>query len=105
MDFLPLSGASSWSVNPQDHVVFVVDDDRRICEALAELLSSFDLHVVTFNSAAQYLAHPKPDIPACLVLDMQLPDINGLDLLSQAGHRPLPPIVLITGHCDITPSV
>src|SRR5690348_10676731 len=92
-------------MNPQDHVVFIVDDDRRICEALAELLSTFDLHAVTFTSAAQYLAHPKPDIPACLVLDVQLPDINGLDLLSQAGQQPLPPIVFITGHGDIPTSV
>ncbi len=92
-------------MNPQDHVVFIVDDDRRICEALAELLSTFDLHVVTFSSAAQYLAHPKPDIPACLVLDLQLPDINGLDLLSQAGQQPLPQIVFITGHGDIPTSV
>ena len=73
-------------MNPQDHVVFVVDDDRRICEALAELLSTYDLHVVTFGSAAEYLASSKPDIPACLVLDVQLPDINGLDLLKQPGQ-------------------
>ena len=105
MDFLPLSGASSSCVNPQHQVVFIVDDDQRICEALAELLSTFDLHVVTFNSAAQYLAHPKPDTPACLVLDVQLPDINGLDLLSQAGQHSLPRIVFITGHGDIPTSV
>jgi FixJ family two-component response regulator len=92
-------------VNPQDHVVFVVDDDRRICEALAELLSTYNLHVVTFGSAAQYLASLKPDIPACLVLDVQLPDINGLDLRSQPGQRPLPQIVFITGHGDIPTSV
>ena len=92
-------------MNPQDHVVFVVDDDRRICEALTELLSTFDLNVVTFGSAAEYLAYPKPDAPACLVLDVQLPDINGLDLLSQAGQRPHPQIVFITGHGDIPTSV
>jgi FixJ family two-component response regulator len=92
-------------VNPQDHVVFVVDDDRRICGALAELLSTYDLHVVTFGSAAEYLASSKPDIPACLVLDVQLPDINGLDLLKQPGQRPLPQIVFITGHGDIPTSV
>jgi len=92
-------------VNRQDHVVFVVDDDRRICEALAELLSTYDLHVVTFGSAAEYLASSKPDIPACLVLDVQLPDINGLDLLKQPGQRPLPQIVFITGHGDIPTSV
>jgi len=92
-------------VNPQDHVVFIVDDDRRIREALTELLSTFNLHVVTFGSAAEYLAYPKPDVPACLVLDVQLPDINGLDLLSQAGQRPHPQIVFITGHGDIPTSV
>jgi FixJ family two-component response regulator len=92
-------------VNPQDHVVFVVDDDRRICEALAGLLSTYDLHVVTFGSAAEYLASSKPDIPACLVLDVQLPDINGLDLLKHPGQRPLPQIVFITGHGDIPTSV
>jgi FixJ family two-component response regulator len=48
-------------VDPPDHIVFVVDDDRRSCEALSELLSSFDMHAVTFSSAAGYLAHPKPD--------------------------------------------
>jgi FixJ family two-component response regulator len=92
-------------VNPQHHVVFVVDDDQRLCEALADLLSTFDLDVVTFGSAAQYLAYPKPDIPACLVLDVHLPDINGLDLLSQAGHLSLPQIVFITGNGDIPSSV
>ena len=100
-----MSSASFSRVNPQDHVVFVVDDDRRICEALAELLSTYDLHVVTFGSAAEYLASSKPDIPACLVLDVQLPDINCLDLLKQPGQRPLPQIVFITGHGDIPTSV
>jgi len=92
-------------VNPQDHIVFVVDDDRRICEALTELLSTFDLQVVTFGSAAEYVAYPKPDVPACLVLDVHLPDINGLDLLQQAEQRAHPHIVFITGHGDIPTSV
>lgn len=92
-------------MNPQDQVVFVVDDDRRICEALSELLSSFDLQVVTFSSAAEYIAYPKPDVPACLVLDVELPDINGLDLQSQTGQGNHPPIVFITGHGDIPTSV
>jgi FixJ family two-component response regulator len=92
-------------VNPQDHIVFVVDDDRRICEALSELLSTFDLHVVTFGSAAEYIAYPKPDLPACLVLDVELPDINGLDLQRQPGQENHPQIVFITGHGDIPTSV
>jgi FixJ family two-component response regulator len=92
-------------VNPQDHIVFVVDDDRRICEALSDLLSSFDLHAVTFSSAAEYIAYPKPDVPACLILDLELPDINGLDLQRQVMHGNHAPIVFITGHGDIPSSV
>jgi FixJ family two-component response regulator len=70
----------------QDHIVFVVDDDHRIREALSELLLSFDLRAVTFGSAAEYMACPKPKVPSCLVLDVQLPDINGLELQTQCGR-------------------
>src|SRR5262245_33238618 len=89
----------------RDHIVFIVDDDRRIREALSELLSSFDMCAVTFGSAAEYLAYPKPDVPACLVLDVELPDINGLDLQSQIAQGDHPQIVFITGHGDIPSSV
>ena len=89
----------------QDHIVLVVDDDRRICEALTDLLSTYDLQVVTFGSAAEYNAFPKPDVPACLLLDVELPDVNGLDLLDQTGERPHPHVVFITGHGDIPTSV
>jgi FixJ family two-component response regulator len=92
-------------VGPQDHVVYIVDDDRRIGEALTLLLSSFDMHAVTFGSAAEYMAYPKRDIPACLVLDVELPDINGLDLQSQMAQGNHPKIVFITGHGDIPSSV
>jgi FixJ family two-component response regulator len=93
------------SVGPQDHVVFIVDDDRRIREALSELLSSFDMHAVAFGSAAEYMAYPKPDVPACLVLDVELPDINGLDLQGLLAGGSHPQIVFITGHGDIPSSV
>jgi FixJ family two-component response regulator len=96
-------------MNSPDHVVFIVDDDRRIGEALSALLSSFDMHAIAFGSAAEYMAYPKPDVPACLVLDVQLPDINGLDLQGQLAHGPefghAPHIVFITGHGDIPSSV
>ena len=92
-------------MNPHDPIVFIVDDDRRICEALSELLSTFDLHVVTFGSAAEYIAYPKPDVPSCLILDVELPDINGLDLQSQTAQGDHPQIVFITGHGDIPSSV
>src|SRR3984893_8484834 len=92
-------------MNPADQIVFIVDDDRRICESLSELLSTFDLHAVTFGSAAEYIAYPKPDVPACLILDVELPDINGLDLQSQSAQGNHPQIVFITGHGDIPTSV
>ncbi|MBK6739336.1 MAG: response regulator transcription factor [Haliea sp.] len=88
-----------------DQIIFVVDDDPRICEALSDLLSTFDLQVVTFGSAAEYMAYPRPDVPACLILDLDLPDINGLDLQSQIAEANRPQIVFITGHGDIPASV
>lgn len=88
-----------------DRIVFIVDDDRRICEALTTLLSSFDMHAVAFGSAAEYMAYPKPDVPACLLLDVELPDINGLDLQSRMAQADHPHIVFITGHGDIPSSV
>jgi FixJ family two-component response regulator len=90
---------------PRDDLVFIVDDDRRIREALTELLSSFDLRAVAFGSAAEYVAYPKPDVPACLVLDVGLPDINGLDLQSRMAQDDHPPIVFITGQADVPSSV
>jgi Response regulator len=88
-----------------DHIIFIVDDDRRVRESLIELLSSFDMHAVSFGSAAEYIASPKPDLPACLVLDVQLPDINGLELQTEIAQSDDVPIVFITAHGDIPSSV
>lgn len=92
-------------MDPQDHIVFIVDDDNRIRESLLELLASHDMRAVAFGSAAEYLAYAKPELPACLVLDVQLPDINGLDLQGQIAAGNHPPIVFVTGHGDIPSSV
>ena len=92
-------------MNPQDSIVFVVDDDERICEAVSTLLSTYDLRAVAFRSAAEYIAYPKPDRPSCLILDVELPDINGLDFQRQTAQDDHPPIVFITGHGDIPKSV
>jgi FixJ family two-component response regulator len=92
-------------LNPQDPIVFIVDDDPRICETLSELLSTFDLRTVSFGTAAGYLAYPKPEVPACVILDVELPDINGLDLQSRTAEEGSTPIVFITGHGDIPTSV
>jgi FixJ family two-component response regulator len=88
-----------------DQIVFVVDDDERIREALSELLASHDMPAIAFASASEYLAAPKPDLPACLVLDVELPDINGLDFQNQLASDNHPPIVFITGHGTIPSSV
>lgn len=88
-----------------DHVVFIVDDDRRIRESLTELLASHEMHAVAFGSAAEYMAYPQPDLPACLILDVELPDINGLELQRQITQGHHPHIVFITGHGDIPSSV
>jgi FixJ family two-component response regulator len=88
-----------------EHIVFIVDDDRSIRESLLALLSSFDIHAIAFGSAAEYLAYPKPAVPACLILDVELPDLNGLELQSRIAHGHHPHIVFITGHGDIPSSV
>jgi FixJ family two-component response regulator len=86
-------------------VVFVVDDDARVRDALSSLLASAGLDVAVFGSAAEFLEADKPDAPACLVLDLELPDINGLELQKELAEREAPPIVFITGHGDIPSSV
>ena len=88
-----------------DHIVLIVDDDRRIRESLTALLSSFDMQAIAFGSAAEYLAYPKPEVPACLILDVELPDLNGLELQSRIAEGHHPHIVFITGHGDIPSSV
>jgi FixJ family two-component response regulator len=86
-------------------VVFVVDDDARVRDALSSLLPSAGLDVAVFGSAAEFLEADKPHGPACLLLDLELPDINGLELQKELSEREAPPIVFITGHGDIPSSV
>lgn len=88
-----------------DHIVLVVDDDFRVREALCDLLTSLSFNAATFGSAGEYCAFQRPDVPACLILDVQLPDINGLDLQCQIAQVNHPPIVFLTGHGDIPSSV
>ena len=89
-----------------DAVVYIVDDDDAICQALARLIRSVGLRAATFPSAEDFLAHGVTDDPACLVLDMLLPGPSGLDLqtlLSQAGRDI--PIIFISGCGDVPTSV
>lgn len=87
-------------------VVFVVDDDASVREALARLIRSAGLRVEAFASAEEFLSCPRADAPACLVLDVRLPDLSGLDLQRQmADANNEIPIVFITGHGDIPTTV
>jgi FixJ family two-component response regulator len=88
-----------------DHMVFIVDDDVSIREALSELLASHGMRSVAFGSAGDYIRADKPDVPSCLILDVELPDISGLELQEQIGAGDHPPIVFITGYGDIPSSV
>ena len=87
-------------------IVFVVDDTLAVREAVTSLLGSVGLRVQTFGSARDFLGHPRPDAPACLVLDVRLPGLSGLDLQRElADIGSTIPIVFISGHADISISV
>jgi len=87
-------------------IVFVVDDTLAVREAITSLLASVGLRVQTFGSARDFLGHPRPDAPACLVLDVRLPGLSGLDLQRELAHiGSAIPIVFISGHPDIPISV
>src|SRR6266704_2196776 len=86
--------------------VFVVDDDPSIREALSSLIRSVKLRVETFSSAQEFLRHDRPDAPACLVLDVRLPGLDGLELQQQLIRDQVHlPIIFMTGHGDIPMSV
>jgi FixJ family two-component response regulator len=93
------------SQRPPDHFVYVVDDDPRVREALGDLLASCGYNAQTFASAAEFFAAPQQSVAGCLILDVELPDINGLDLQKQLAGEAHPPIVFITGRGNISSSV
>ena len=89
-----------------DPIVFVVDDDAAIRDAVRKLISSVGLRVETFGSTREFLNAKRPVAPACLVLDVRLPDVSGLEFqrdLAQANIQL--PIIFITGHADIPMTV
>ena len=89
-----------------DSVVFVVDDDLSVREAIQSLIRSVGLHVETYGSARDFLRSKRPDVPGCLVLDVRLPGLSGLDLQRALAEADVQiPIIFITGHGDIPMSV
>jgi FixJ family two-component response regulator len=89
-----------------DAVVAIVDDDPSVREGLQSLIRSAGWRAETFASAQEFLARPSADIPACLILDLQLPGLSGLDLQKRMAEVGLDiPIVFLTGHGNIPASV
>jgi len=87
-------------------IVFVVDDDISVRESLASLICFAGWHPKTFASAQEFLSHPRVFVPSCLVLDVTLPDLDGLDLQKRiATDRADMPIIFITGHGDVPMTV
>ena len=93
-------------MNPEEPIVFAVDDDASMREALSRLFRSTGLRAQIFASAQEFLRFKRPDTPACLVLDVRLPGLSGLDLQRELAATGLAiPIIFITGHGDIPMSV
>jgi FixJ family two-component response regulator len=86
--------------------VFIVDDDRDVRESLQELLESVGLHSKSFGTAREFLSSPRSDGPSCLILDVRLPGISGLDLQHELKRGKVSiPIIFLTAHADVPMSV
>ena len=93
-------------MNEPDPIVFVIDDDAMIRDGTHSLIKSIGLRVETFASAGDFMLAKRPDAPSCLVLDVRMPGLNGLDLQRQLSEANIQiPIIFITGHGDIPMSV
>src|ERR1700680_2606850 len=86
--------------------VFIVDDDRDVRESLQELLESVGLQSKSFGSAQEFLSSPRSDGPSCLILDVRLPGISGLELQHELKRGKVSiPIIFLTAHADVPMSV
>jgi FixJ family two-component response regulator len=86
--------------------VYVVDDDVSVRESVEALICEAGWHPVVFSSAAEFLSHERPYAPSCLVLDVSLPDLNGLELQEQLlQDKAEMPVIFITGYGDVQTSV
>jgi FixJ family two-component response regulator len=93
-------------MNEAAPIVFVVDDDPIVCASMKRLIRSLGLDVQTFSSAQDFLDATRHDAPGCLVLDVRLPDLSGLDLQQELAKANIElPIIFVTGHADIPMSV
>ena len=90
----------------EEPIVFIVEDDTSLREALSRLFRTVDLRTEVFGSAGELLQNKLPDVPACLILDVRLPGLSGLDIQSELAKADIQiPIIFMTGHGDIPMSV
>jgi FixJ family two-component response regulator len=99
------SPAAPPAVPQSGEVIYLVDDDARVREGLVALLASQDMEVVSFGSAEEYLAHIRVDAAACLIVDLKMPKVGGLELQRQLSSETAPPIIFISGDGDIPSTV
>ena len=96
---------SAMAPNPQAFI-HIVDDDRLVRESLGDLLRSMDYHVILYGSAAEFLDVALPEAPSCLVLDVRLPRVSGLELQDYLNHVNIRlPVILMSGYGDVPMSV
>lgn len=89
-----------------DSIVYVIDDDPSVRDAIKSLIRSVGMNVETFASAQEFMSCKRPEVPACLVLDVRMPGLSGLDLQRELTDARINiPIIFITGHGDIPMSV
>ena len=105
-----LEGASSRVFNapkaePNGEVVYFVDGEQSVREEISALLAEFGMKVVTFASAAGYLSYKRKDTAACVILNIRLPDLSGLELQRRLGEKANPPVIFISDQCDIASTV
>jgi FixJ family two-component response regulator len=100
-----MTSASPSPASQDKPIVFVVDDDVSVRESLELLIRFEGWQSETFASAEEFLAHPRVFTPSCLVLDVSLPDLNGLDLQKLVANRTEMPIIFITGYGDVPMTV
>ena len=102
----PARTERSEAMSGDDSVVFIVDDDPSMCEALTKLLGTVGLRAQAFKTAQEFLGTKRPDTPSCLVLDVRLPGLSGLDLQRELAHSDPPTqIVFVTAHSDVPMTV
>jgi FixJ family two-component response regulator len=90
---------------PPTPIVFVVDDDVSVRESLELLIGAESWRAETFTSAQEFLSRPRTPVPSCLILDLSLPDLNGLDLQERIADRADIPVIILTGYGDIPTTV